>query len=150
MSVLVKGMKMPDSCYHCKIAESCGHYIANYTDRRHPDCPLIALPDKHGRIVDADALRDRLQSLADDGWNKSTTTTWAEAFSECADMVDEAPTIEPERKMGRWIKKTIKKKIENDYSCSECGRHVSVMRGYDVRLVYPFCHCGAEMTEGEG
>ena len=54
-----------------------------------------------------------------------------------------------ERKKGRWIKKTIKKKIENDYSCSECGRHVSVMRGYDVRLVYPFCHCGAEMTEGE-
>lgn len=55
-SVIVKGMKMPDSCYHCKIAESCGHYIANYTNRRHPDCPLVALPDKHGRLVDADAL----------------------------------------------------------------------------------------------
>ena len=55
-SVLVKGMKMPDSCYHCKIAKSCGHYIANYTDRRHPDCPLIALPDHHGRLVDADEL----------------------------------------------------------------------------------------------
>ena len=60
-------------------------------------------------------------------------------------LIDVAPTIEPQRKKGRWIKKTIKKKIENDYSCSECGRHVSVMRGYDVRLVYPFCHCGAEM-----
>lgn len=71
----------------------------------------------------------------------------------CEDAVsrEEAnPTIEPQRKKGRWIKKTIKKKIENDYSCSECGRHVSVMRGYDVRLVYPFCHCGADMTEGEG
>ena len=65
-------------------------------------------------------------------------------------LIDVAPTIEPQRKKGRWIKKTIKKKIENDYSCSECGRHVSVMRGYDVRLVYPFCHCGADMTEGEG
>ena len=60
MSVLVKGMEMPDSCYHCKIAESCGHYIANYTDRRHPDCPLITLPDKHGRLVDADALCEDL------------------------------------------------------------------------------------------
>ena len=50
-SVIVKGMEMPDSCYHCKIAESCGHYIANYTDRRHPDCPLIALPDKHGKWI---------------------------------------------------------------------------------------------------
>lgn len=52
MSIIVKGMKMPDSCYHCKIAESCGHYIANYINRRHPDCPLIALPDKHGRLID--------------------------------------------------------------------------------------------------
>ena len=59
-SVLVKGMKMPDSCYHCKIAESCGHYIANYTDRRHPDCPLIALPDHHGRLGDLDALCEGL------------------------------------------------------------------------------------------
>ena len=101
------------------------------------------------RAIDGDALRDRLQNLGYDDWNQGTTTTWAEAFNECADMVDEQPTIEPQRKRGRWIKKTIKKKIENDYSCSECGRHVSVMRGYDVRLVYPFCHCGAEMTEGE-
>lgn len=62
--------------------------------------------------------------------------------------IKNAHTIELERKKGRWIKKTIKKKIENDYSCSECGRHVSVMRGYDVRMVYPFCHCGAEM-EGQ-
>jgi hypothetical protein len=67
------------------------------------------------------------------------------------ELVLNAPTIEPQRKKGRWIKKTIKKKIENDYSCSVCGRHVSVMRGYDVRLVYPFCHCGAEMlTEDKG
>ena len=60
MSVIVKGMEIPDSCYHCKIAESCGHYIANYTDRRHPDCPLIALPEHHGRLVDVDALCEDL------------------------------------------------------------------------------------------
>ena len=75
---------------------------------------------------------------------------YEQALSEIREMLENAPTIEPQRKKGRWIKKTIKKKIENDYSCSECGRHVSVMRGYDVRMVYPFCHCGADMTEGEG
>lgn len=52
------------------------------------------------RAIDADALRDRLQNLADDEWNRSTPTSWAEAFSECADMVDEQPTIEPEP---HWI-----------------------------------------------
>lgn len=75
MSILVKGMKMPDSCYHCKIAESCGHYIANYTDRRHPDCPLIALPEHHGRLVDADAL---IIDLMDRGLEGIQTDDWAE------------------------------------------------------------------------
>lgn len=53
------------------------------------------------RPIDGDALRDKLQNLADDEWNQSTPTTWAEAFDECADMVDDAPTIEPEP---HWIK----------------------------------------------
>ena len=48
------------------------------------------------RLIDADVLRNKLENLADDEWNRSTTTSWAEAFSECADMVDEQPTIEPE------------------------------------------------------
>lgn len=74
-SVIVKGMEMPDSCYHCKIAESCGHYIANYTDRRHPDCPLIALPEHHGRLVDADAL---IIDLMDRGLEGIQTDDWAE------------------------------------------------------------------------
>lgn len=89
------------------------------------------------RCIDADALEPDADYYEGDYWAVSIV------------QIHNAPTIEPERKKGRWIKKTIKKKIENDYSCSECGRHVSVMRGYDVRLVYPFCHCGAEMTEGE-
>ena len=146
MSVLVKGMKMPDSCYHCKIAESCGHYIANYTDRRHPDCPLIALPEHHGRLVDADALRDRLRSLADDGWNKSTTTSWAEAFSECEDMVDDAPTIEPQRKKGHWIRHPEQRNIFNGKTieCSECHEKYTVQYVEDEW----FCrHCGADMRE---
>ena len=52
------------------------------------------------RPIDADAQRDKLQNLADDEWNRSTTTSWAEAFNECADMLEDAPTIEPEP---HWI-----------------------------------------------
>ena len=90
------------------------------------------------RAIDADACESYFWEHLDDN-----------GMAAAMNAINDMPTIEPERKKGRWIKKTIKKKIENDYSCSECGRHVSVMRGYDVRLVYPFCHCGAEMTEGE-
>lgn len=92
------------------------------------------------RCIDADALRDRLQNLGYDDWNQGATTTWAEAFSECADMVDEQPTIEPQRKNGHWIKIS----PANIYECSECGKNV--MTG-DISA-YDFCHgCGADMRE---
>lgn len=95
-SVLVKGMKMPENCTRCDyigLNVAIGCPVMSGTNGRATDCPLVALPDKHGRLVDADALRDRLRNLADDDWNANTTTTWSEAFSECADMVDDAPTI---------------------------------------------------------
>ena len=48
------------------------------------------------RAIDADALKDHLQNLAYDDWNQGVSTSWADAYRECADMVDEQPTIEPE------------------------------------------------------
>lgn len=48
------------------------------------------------RAIDGDALKDRLQSLAYDDWNQGVTTSWADAYHECVDIVDEQPTIEPE------------------------------------------------------
>ena len=103
------------------------------------------------RAIDADALeelfREVIGGIAKKPEMNGNLEHMVRASAMVIEMIQDAPTIEPQRKKGRWIKKTIKKKIENDYSCSECGRHVSVMRGYDVRLVYPFCHCGADMTE---
>ena len=101
------------------------------------------------RCIDADALIEFIENRYDITWKDDYEGGIKDACVDILEEINKMPTIEPQRKKGRWIKKTIKKKIENDYSCSECGRHVSVMRGYDVRLVYPFCHCGAEMTEDE-
>ena len=52
------------------------------------------------RLIDADALKDRLQNLAYDDWNQGVCTSWKDAYRECADMVDEQPTIAPEVKYG--------------------------------------------------
>lgn len=96
------------------------------------------------RAIDGDVLRDRLQNLGYDDWNQGTTTTWAEAFNECADMVDEQPTIEPQRKKGKWI--------DNHTTCSECGWQMidDVIESPNI-VGFNFCpNCGAEMTEGEG
>lgn len=94
------------------------------------------------RLIDADALKDRLQSLAYDDWNQGVCTSWADAYRECADMVDEQPTIEPERKKGKW--KTalldheafgVRPKV---LYCSECNQCIA----YPTR----YCpNCGADM-----
>ena len=86
MSVLIRGMKMPESCYRCPMANDdfylCGateKYLENDSEERRPDwCPLVELPP-HGRLVDADKL---MMSLAD--W-------WYSSFGE--EETDEAKAI---------------------------------------------------------
>lgn len=46
------------------------------------------------RLIDADVLCEKFQNLAYDDWNQGTGTTWANAFSEAENIVDDAPTID--------------------------------------------------------
>ena len=56
MSVIVKGMEMPESCYRCPMANDdfylCGateEYLENDSEERRPDwCPLVEIPTPHG------------------------------------------------------------------------------------------------------
>jgi len=76
MSILIKGMEMPENCFECPCcrhdsvdgikAEQCNLTLdvfdANYFERwnsRAQNCPLIELPP-HGRLIDADKLKSRL------------------------------------------------------------------------------------------
>lgn len=61
MSVIVKGMKMPKDCYYCDMSSfgTCNIVSRNWDITKRPDwCPLVELPEKHGRLVDADTLSD--------------------------------------------------------------------------------------------
>lgn len=53
MAVLIEGMEMPKSCKECKFwsITSC---IASYQGEK--SCPLIEVPEPHGRLIDKDAL----------------------------------------------------------------------------------------------
>lgn len=83
MSVVVNGMKMPESCrecpfenYHSDIGQTVcmaslrvlatGFKTISF-DGRHPACPLVALPYKHGRLIDENdvinAIHERIQEL---------------------------------------------------------------------------------------
>jgi len=50
----------------------------------------------HGRLIDADELAKTFREDAADDWNKHATPfNWSDAFTDVADMVDDAPTIIP-------------------------------------------------------
>lgn len=59
MSILIKGMEMPECCGYCPF-EYKNYCMAKPSLRvesadRHPDCPLISVPP-HGDLIDRDAL----------------------------------------------------------------------------------------------
>lgn len=69
MSVIVKGMEMPNACCHCPCSDSAGCAVTGRAMTTEEmagqlgdidNCPLVELPEKHGRLIDADALYDSL------------------------------------------------------------------------------------------
>ena len=58
MSVLIKGMEMPERCGMCFLrVGDCKQRI--YMEQRPKDCPLIEIPTPHGRLIDADELANK-------------------------------------------------------------------------------------------
>ena len=113
MSVLIKGMEMPTSCYKCPfldyeegfcfasgVKHKSGWYESilspgEIKDGRHKDCPIVPVPP-HGRLIDADALR----LLYDFNGYKPTGDMTEEEFDRLMcrlpvirAIIDEAPTI---------------------------------------------------------
>lgn len=100
MSVLIKGMGMPESCEDCSAqiidptggASGCAvnHSIIlrKRGERRPAECPLVEVP-KHGRLIDADAL---------------TGKAYMDGKLMCVEMddIEEAPTIIEAEGRERW------------------------------------------------
>ena len=83
MSVVIKGMDIPKSCFDCGLMqfdemcdeycayEYCAyvygkdkHYLDNDVEKNRPEwCPLVELPEKHGRLIDGNYLYNRLKAL---------------------------------------------------------------------------------------
>ena len=65
MSVLIKGMEMPESCRKCPLSDKEAWCLipGNWRERyympasgRSEYCPLVEVPTPHGRLIDADEL----------------------------------------------------------------------------------------------
>lgn len=97
MSVLVKGMKMPRDCKHCKIAFYDEVYgticpfigIAFEVDaKRQKTCPLVEVPTPHGRLNDADYLKEHIIACATNGRPLHNME-----LSELLEAIDDVPAV---------------------------------------------------------
>lgn len=70
MSVLIKGMEIPNSCEECPLCcdEAFGSYkccrVKGWGDdnSRAYDCPLVEIPTPHGRLIDEEAIYNNVKS----------------------------------------------------------------------------------------
>lgn len=90
MNILIKGMEKPISCDDCIVPLS----KCDFLQRRADECPIVEIPTPHGRLIDADALETVFKDMAKCEWNqKVSPISWAYAFEDTIDEIQEAPTI---------------------------------------------------------
>lgn len=102
MSLLIKGVEMPDSCLNCRFRTTMlknvlsptmrasvyaclisGMEINNWYEEKHKDCPLVEVSTPHGRLIDADKLLESFGEALDEDRH----------FVNYFALVDEAPTV---------------------------------------------------------
>ena len=99
MSVIVKNMKMPPSCYYCGLTDTSFIHCEAFSptklleddceERRPKWCPLIELPP-HGRLIDVDYLKEHLYQCEINGRPLHRMFT---EIDELFDVIDNVPTV---------------------------------------------------------
>lgn len=97
MSVLIEGMEVPKSCYVCPfcdyVSARCDAMKGNpYTQesrykKRDDFCPLVPVPDPHGRLIDADAILKKCEFVCTDDDEDIRAVRYS--------IIENAPTVIP-------------------------------------------------------
>ena len=118
MSVLVKGMEMPEDCRNCPFEMyymNCGETKCRATGKiladfykpipfegRAEECPLVEVPP-HGRLIDADAMKSVIETYLkiQEDWATETVMpdckdragAMVTAYINCIKAIERMPTI---------------------------------------------------------
>lgn len=99
------------------------------------------------RLIDADALSAKMYHDAfetDSDMQKWDSGCWIR-YKMFENAMDSAPTIEPERKKGKWIKDG------HHIGCNKCGTFLCNTDIEGDAIPMNFCpNCGARMEEENG
>lgn len=96
MSFIVKGAEMPKTCLDCPLADVeqgwCSNDMVTIIDFNElpAECPLVPLPDKHGRLVDADAIVNAMNDMKVEGEVFVTAVNYVKLIMNDADTIVEA------------------------------------------------------------
>ena len=102
MSVLIKGMKMPENCMDCKIKqydELENYHVCPFSGvmclsiGRQDACPLVALPDKHGRLIDAEEFKKALDERFDEMRTKHPGIRFGPGWMLAGGVIVHSPTV---------------------------------------------------------
>ena len=87
MSVIVRGMGMPERCAMCFLrVGDCKQRI--YMEQRPKACPLVEIPTPHGRLIDGDAYIKMMEEKCD---HESSLDEWV--LKVCRGGVSIMPTV---------------------------------------------------------
>ena len=100
------------------------------------------------RLIDGDALKQKMQKVATEAWKMKLNASIEKTFNQCIDYIDSAPTIEP--KQGKWIVYEGGWKDLDYYppkcKCNQCGyeEDLYILNAKPTN----FCpNCGARMEK---
>ena len=101
MSLLIEGMEMPKTCGDCPCANifGCTCMAAKRTFDKYPFenredwCPLINVPEPHGRLGDLDALIEAMARMVPLAIADPTANTFLDGLSAAYEAIQAAPTI---------------------------------------------------------
>ena len=111
------------------------------------------------RLIDADAVINELEEMANNEWNISVGSS--KGLNDAIDVIDNIPTVEypfyqeayqtgyeegkNERPQGKWIRTGSLGNGNAHYECSNCHYGDEHAESQEV----PYCwHCGASMKKG--
>ena len=107
MSILIKGKALPKDCGSCDLCDNDGYCYALYGDSlwdalpdgaeyfpdgwKYAGCPLVEVPEPHGRLIDRDALNIGEYEREDD--DTGTLEISLGGLLDLFHKVKDAPTV---------------------------------------------------------
>ena len=98
MSVLIKGMEIPEKCGKCRFATAfecqvTKNFITTFNVRQ-VDCPLVPVPP-HGRLVDADEMYEEFALEGQRSTRYKLGEAWELNGKEIRRAIYRLPTVIP-------------------------------------------------------